>query len=205
MTEMLMEQARTALRDGRNDDAQALLINVIVKEPERDEAWLLLAEALSDPGKKRECLERARAINPRNRAILRALGQLEPGAQREAAPPALDPEAGVRSLPGPSEEARAPESEVDPLLEWGTQLGKTLMLTIEPGDTRQVGTELLRVLDNATTRDPLRARRWARSSGREALWKFQKVLTGTISSLPRDDPQLGDLRELRQRALSFLR
>lgn len=87
MADTLKEQAKRALREARREDAQALLIHVIVTEPEDDEAWLLLAETLAETCKKRECLERARAINPRNPAILRALarlgedGQEAPGEQ----------------------------------------------------------------------------------------------------------------------------
>jgi hypothetical protein len=206
MTDMLMEQARCALRDGHKEDAQALLVSIIVDEPERDEAWLLLAEALADPGKKRQCLERARNINPGNRAILRALDQLASAAMpaQDARPAASEERTRLAPAEPPREQNHAPGDEIEPLLEWGERLGRTLMMTVEPGDTRQVGAELLRVLDRATWRDPVRARRWARSCGREPLWKFEKVLSGTISSLSRDDPDLAELRVLRQRALGFL-
>src|SRR5512140_30436 len=85
--EPLFDQARRAMREERIEDAQAMLINVIALEPENEEAWVLLAEAITDASKKRQCLERARTINPRNRAILRALESLEP-----AAPPAPLPQ-----------------------------------------------------------------------------------------------------------------
>src|SRR5919202_6226861 len=72
----LMDQARRALREARPDDAQAFLINIVAVDPRDDEAWMLLADTFSDLDKKRECLERARAINPLNRTIARALEQL---------------------------------------------------------------------------------------------------------------------------------
>src|ERR671932_444368 len=79
----LMEQARRALREERPDDAQAFLINIVATNPRDDEAWMLLADTFSDLNKKRECLERARAINPLNRTIARALEQLTPDSAQE--------------------------------------------------------------------------------------------------------------------------
>src|SRR5512142_1787876 len=102
MSEMMIEQARRALHEERIEDAQAILINVIVREPEQDEAWLLLAEALADPGKKRECLERARAINPRNVAITRALERLNQVAIAPVpTPPTISAPVKVSALQAP--------------------------------------------------------------------------------------------------------
>ncbi len=203
-----MDQARRALREERAEDAQAILINVIVREPEQEEAWLLLAEALSEPSKKRECLERARAINPRNRAILRALERLDltsPPAPAEkiaaaASPPAAVVVASTPTLPSP--EAR---TALQRLLEYGELVAQTILLTTEPPDTRNAGLELLKTLDEATTYDQATTRRWARSVGRAALVKYEKALTIAIANLPYDDPQLPELREQRQRALDYLK
>jgi hypothetical protein len=213
MSETLMEQARRALHEERNDDAQAILINVIVREPEQDEAWLLLAEALADPGKKRECLERARAINPRNRAILRALERLNEVAPPPSEPPAPPaPPAPVETVAAPAavapvEPSASPDS-ADPLqslLDYGEQIAQTVLLTLETPDTQLVGGELLKTLDQAATHDPSQTRRWVRSVGRSALIKYEKALTASIANLPRDDPLLPALREQRQRALNYLR
>lgn len=201
----LMEQAQRALREGRNEDAQAILINVIVDEPEDDEAWLLLADAIADADKKRECLERARRINPRNPAILRALERLE-SQSGEAAK-----EAPEEALTGPAEaakpEAQTPDAgtSVAPLLEHGDLIAQTVLMTTEAPETRDAGLALVKLLSEAAARDAVATRRWARSAGRGALIKYEKALTTCIAYLPRDDPQLPFLREQRQLALEHLK
>ena len=208
MPETLIEQARRALREERSEDAQAILINVIVREPEQEEAWLLLAEALSDPGKKRECLERARAINPRNIAITRALDRLNETAPPLPLPPAPAAPAAKKSAPPSHEPKPTVAPAQDPagrLLQRGEQIAQTLMLTMEPSDTQRAGGDLLKTLDEAATHDPMQTRRWARGVGRAALFKLEKVLSASIAGLPRDHPTLATLREQRQRALDYLR
>ncbi len=203
-----MDQARRALHEERNEDAQAILINVIAREPEQDEAWLLLAEALSEPNKKRECLERARAINPRNRAISRALESLDltiPPVvveQKALPPPVRDVPAAALAPPPPD---TVSQTDLQRLLEYGELVAQTILLTTEPPDTRNAGLELLKALDDATIHDQVTTRRWARSVGRSALVKFEKALTILISNLPYDDPQLPELREQRRRALDYLK
>ena len=80
----LMAQARRALREGRLDDAQGFLINAGIQEPSNDEAWLLLAETIQDPERKMECLERARKIDPRNPATLRAIQDVKENITKAA-------------------------------------------------------------------------------------------------------------------------
>jgi tetratricopeptide (TPR) repeat protein len=202
VSENLMEQARRALRETRTEDAQAILINVIVRQPEDDEAWLLLAEALSDETKKRECLERARSINPRNPAILRALETLGAvttrGGEVDRAADADD-----RALPPLSN--APPHTDGIPLLDYADTIAMTVMLTTDAQDTRNVGLELVRVLSQAAERDFVRTRRWARAAGRDALFKYEKALTHAIVNLAHDDPQLPHLRQERQRALDFMK
>ncbi len=203
-----MDQARRALREERNEDAQAILISVIAREPDQDEAWLLLAEALSEPNKKRECLERARAINPRNRAIARALERLElmvppVAAEKKIANPVpAEAQASPPNPPSPSPESRA---AIQRLLEYGELVAQTILLTTEAPDTRNAGLELLKTLDEACVHDQATTRRWTRSVGRSALFKLEKALTIIIANLPFDDPQLPDLREQRRRALDYLK
>lgn len=72
-----MAQAERALRQNRIEDAQALLINLTVREPRNGEAWLLLASVLTDPERQLECLERARQIDPHNEATRRAIRQVQ--------------------------------------------------------------------------------------------------------------------------------
>ncbi|MGB8646775.1 MAG: hypothetical protein WCF84_16160 [Anaerolineae bacterium] len=226
MPEPLMDQARRALREAHTEDAQAILINVIAREPEHEEAWILLAEAITDASKKRECLERARAINPRNRAILRALERLTPLAPspEPAAPsprvtpstPPTDPPAAppsaVREIIATPIQISAPllppeagAGPIEPLMEQAEAIMEALLLTKDLPGTREKGRDLLRVLDDAAMRDMSTTRQWARTVAREALLQFEKALTAAIAGLPQDDPQLAQLREQRHRALSYLR
>jgi hypothetical protein len=204
----LIEQANRALREQRNEDAQAILISVIAGEPEDDEAWLLLAEAIADANKKRECLERARAINPRNPAILRALERLGASAPALAARTAqarAEARASSAQETKPGSASAVRKDSIAPLLEYGELIAQTVMMTTEAPDTRHVGSELVKVLAEAAARDAVTTRRWARSAGREALIKYEKALTSFIANLPKDDPQLPQLREQRQQALDYLK
>lgn len=202
----LKEQAIRALREQRNEDAQAILISLIVSQPEDDEAWLLLAEATAEANKKRECLQQARAINPGNPAIRRALEQLE------AHPPVNSAVGEGPPVELPPVETSDPDSgpavvtySIAPLLEQSDAIAQTVLMTVEAPETRSAGQELVRVLMEATARDAVTTRRWARSAGRGALIKYEKALTNLIANLPRDDPQLPPLREQRQLVLLHLR
>lgn len=198
----LIEQANRALREQRNEDAQAILINIIAGAPEDDEAWLLLAEAIADSNKKRECLERARAINPRNPAIQRALERL---GTSTPPPGARAAKARAEAIASSAQEAKAGSQSIAPLLEYGELIAQTVLMTTEAPDTRHVGSELVKVLAQAAARDAVTTRRWARSAGREALIKYEKALTSFIANLPKEDPQLPQLREQRQQALDYLK
>ncbi len=189
MTETLLEQARRAVSEEQLEDAQAILINVIASEPENEQAWLLLAEVLSDPGKKRECLERARTIIPRNRAILRALERLDGQAADES---------GREPSPAPS-----PPS-ISSLLSQSEELAQTLLRALNAPEARAAGVRLLAALDEASACDAGETRRWARSAGRLALSKYEKILTAAISGLPYGHPDLPELREERLRAMHYL-
>jgi hypothetical protein len=228
MSDDLMERARRALREERQQDAQAILINVIARQPEDDEAWLLLAEALTDAAKQRECLERARIINPSNPAILRALERIHPVSTEMATavlapPPSAEPTAS-EPVPKTAAEAAAPaalptsqavvadstsedadSAAFDALLEDGAALAQKLMLTMDHSDTHRVGLDLIKILERAIEQDDVNTRRWARTAGRGALVKYEKALSNIVAGLTRDDPQLALLLEQRQRALAYLR
>ncbi|MGE5140362.1 MAG: hypothetical protein ACM3JD_12925, partial [Rudaea sp.] len=91
------------------------------------------------------------------------------------------------------------------MLEVCGALARELLLSIQPEDTHLLGAALRGRLDEAAARDAVAVRRWSRSAGRDALLKYEKALTATIASLPRDDAQLEGLRAQRHRALSYLR
>ncbi len=94
---------------------------------------------------------------------------------------------------------------VEPLLEAGEAIVGRVMQSTDALETRELGCDLLRLLDEAAASDLAETRRWARAAARDALLKFEQVLTAVIANLPRDNPQLAQLREQRHRALSYLR
>lgn len=199
----MMAQARRAVREGRPDDAQGILVNVVVHEPDNDEAWILLAETLSDPERKIECLERARRVNPRNPAIQRAIAELQASAAAAAFGQTLEAAASNGSPPGSASSTR-PELAA-PLLEQAELVARAIRMTTEPTATRQLGLDMVYILDQARRHDDTTTRRWARSAGRDALVKYERALTILITNLPLGDSQLAALREQRQRALELFR
>lgn len=211
-----MSQADRAAREGRLEDAQAILINIVVREPRNDEAWLLLANVLTDPERKLECLRRALEIAPHNSAIRRAIEELQaslaPGrseAQPTSTPPQtsskMEQTAPIPQSPTASSNDSDHAEVIKPLLEYGESIAQAVLLTTESSDTRQVGQELVRVLGQALRHEPVLTRRWARSAGRAALVKYEKALSSYISNLPQNDPHLNDLREQRHSALDLLK
>lgn len=214
----LMAQARRARSEARLDDMQSILVNVVVQEPNNDEAWLMLAEAIQDPDKKMECLERARRIDPRNPATLRAIQEIRDGISQAIAE--AEPAAATDAVQDPAAQDPTPAQETPsqaiveipiqpdlagPLLTYAETLAKAVMMSVEPVATRTLGLELVQVIEQAMRHDEMRARRWAHSGGRDALVKYERALSTLITNLPQNDPQLPTLREARQRALQIFR
>jgi thioredoxin-like negative regulator of GroEL len=83
----LLEQAIIALDKDDAATAQALLARLLQAEPRNERAWLLMAEAQSEPERKRFCIEKALAINPNNLMALQMRDELNPPAEAQAPPP----------------------------------------------------------------------------------------------------------------------
>lgn len=194
----LMTQARHAFEQGRLEDAQGILVNVVIHEPVNDDAWLMLAETIQDPARKMDCLEKARRIDPRNPATLRAIQALESGVV-EAAPKLVTP------TPTTTPEIPTRPNLIESLLSEMELTAKAIMMSVEPTATRNLGLEFVKQIEHAITHDETHARRWARSAGRDALVKYERGLSTLITNLPINDPQLASLREQRQRALELFK
>lgn len=74
--EETLEQAIQAIKRGDKGYAQGLLAELLARNAQNDRAWSWLAVCLSDPEKKRYCLEKALAIRPDNPRVRRALDRL---------------------------------------------------------------------------------------------------------------------------------
>lgn len=205
----LMAQARRALREERREDAQGFLVNIVIREPGNDEAWLLLAETITDPQRKMECLEKARRIDSRNPATQRAIQALQneiaQAAFGQAPTPAAEAaDAATAETFVPVQPPPKPDLAV-PLLEYAETIAHAVIMSIDPTATRTLGLELVHQIGLAARYDQVRARRWAHTAGRDALVKYEKALSTLITNLPQNDPQLVALREQRTRALDLFK
>ena len=62
----LMQQAVTAMKAGRKDQARELLLKVLEQDETNEQAWLWMAGAVADPTEQRICLENVLHLNPDN-------------------------------------------------------------------------------------------------------------------------------------------
>lgn len=91
--EGLLQQGIAAVKAGDKDTGKRLLAQVIKADPRNERAWLWLAYAVDDIGRKRECFERVLVINPSSQSArqqLEAIVRLEQPADEptRAQPPA---------------------------------------------------------------------------------------------------------------------
>lgn len=86
------------LQNGDRKAAAQIFVEILRQEPQREEAWLLLAECVKSPRQKRDCLERVLRINAWNETARQALEALEQV---------------VPDLNGLLEQAREAEAELD--------------------------------------------------------------------------------------------
>ena len=77
-----------AVREGRHADAQGLLMQVIERDEQNEQAWLWLSGAVEDPADQQVALENVLAINPSNLAARRGLDHLRSRYGDMAAAPA---------------------------------------------------------------------------------------------------------------------
>ncbi|MDW8234395.1 MAG: hypothetical protein RMJ54_16580 [Roseiflexaceae bacterium] len=95
--DQILNAAITAIRAGETERGRALLAQVLRANPSCESAWLWMATIAETPHQKRECLERALAINPQNsitRRRLQSLGitalPVAPVRTQRAVDPAVD-------------------------------------------------------------------------------------------------------------------
>ncbi|MGQ9547000.1 MAG: tetratricopeptide repeat protein [Roseiflexus sp.] len=61
-----LHRAIAAARDGRREDARALLLHLLEIDPHNERAWLWLSGVVDDPEDVKICLENVLALNPSN-------------------------------------------------------------------------------------------------------------------------------------------
>lgn len=76
-----LDAAIEMIKKGKPDDARQTLVEVLRNNPHDENAWMWLASVVEEDNHRRECLERALAINPANKAAgleLERLSRNEP-------------------------------------------------------------------------------------------------------------------------------
>ncbi|MFO7681415.1 MAG: hypothetical protein R6X34_15325 [Chloroflexota bacterium] len=117
----MLRQAERARNAGKLAAAEQSYREILVEAPDSTEAWLGLAELLSDPQEKETALEKALALEPDSYAAAVGLAQLrgeplpEPVALPEAASPEPEPEEDVPPVQAiVSKPAAAQKEAADP-------------------------------------------------------------------------------------------
>jgi hypothetical protein len=72
-----IQQAQSALNRNDTASARSLLKSIIQQEPGNVAAWLLLADAIEQPDRAKQCLERVLKLDPFNPIALKKLDELE--------------------------------------------------------------------------------------------------------------------------------
>ena len=72
----MLYDGAVAVREGRRADAQGLLMQVIERDEQNEQAWLWLSGAVDDPADQQVALENVLAVNPHNTAARAGLEYL---------------------------------------------------------------------------------------------------------------------------------
>lgn len=72
----MLYDGAVAVREGRRADAQGLLLEVIERDEQNEQAWLWLSGAVEDPADQQVALENVLALNPGNAAAREGLSWL---------------------------------------------------------------------------------------------------------------------------------
>ena len=97
-----LQRAAAYLQAGQPQLARPLLIEVVKQQPDSEEGWLLLSQAVAEQRQKIDCLQRVLRINPDNREAQSRLRLLLSPPEERAAPiitpsPAPPPARSTRS------------------------------------------------------------------------------------------------------------
>lgn len=116
-----LENAVQKIRSGEREEGLRLLIEVARADPGNEMAWMWLGASLTDPQKRKDCLERALKINPNNQRAARLLQQMEgkelSGSSQQRPAQVASPVPKKERRPQPSEDqetlAELPPVKID--------------------------------------------------------------------------------------------
>ncbi len=120
-----LQQAIAAIKEGDNETGKRVLAQVVRADPHNEEAWLWLAQAVSESDRKRECYRRVLALNPNNDVAQRGLILLYEQPASPSRPQSTYP--GQLSET-PQQGVEAPQKKLDPLRVALTVLGLVALL-----------------------------------------------------------------------------
>ena len=106
-----LDDGRSAINQGNFQQARLIFEAILQENPRSEEAWLGLADVLTDTEDKRICYENVLKINKQNRAAREGLRSMEPQAdplvaalQQKTSPPRADEEYYEEEAPVPVSE-----------------------------------------------------------------------------------------------------
>lgn len=74
---MTLQQAITSIKAGDKETGQQLLLEIVKADPNNEQAWLWMSQALTKTSEQRQCLERVLQINPNNQNAQKGLQILD--------------------------------------------------------------------------------------------------------------------------------
>lgn len=104
-----------AVQAGNRVQARQYLARALSENAADEQAWLLLSLCVDDPQQKRDCLQRALALNPQNSRARQALAELEPGVRGPVEPHQQVAMVSSPRSPLPAEEKTEKPSSPAPL------------------------------------------------------------------------------------------
>jgi hypothetical protein len=108
----LVYEGALAVREGRRDDAQGLLLQAIERDERNEQAWMWLSGAMVDPADQQIALENVLLINPNNQVAKEGLKYLTEKAASQTRSGGI--EAVEWSVRQPTSEPWTPPQPLDP-------------------------------------------------------------------------------------------
>lgn len=106
-TAAAIQRAYQLIKEGKHQEAQAILIPIVKEDQNISEAWYLLGLAISDPEKRLYAFQQVIRIDPSNALAQKEIAQLRPDTtsasaqEQPPAPLALAPEPELELVPAP--------------------------------------------------------------------------------------------------------
>src|SRR5947208_10471990 len=114
----LLQQGIAAAREGRREEARALLAQVVEADERNEQAWLWLAGVVTEPEEMRICLENVLDLNPDNVKAQQGLAWVNarygPPEQPAPAAPTAPAVPDIQRPPATGVSYTGPTSRLDP-------------------------------------------------------------------------------------------